>query len=152
MHAAFMEKVAVPEDGSACWLWTGPKHEKGYGLFNFRGLKVRAHRFAAAGFRMPETKLWACHRCDVPACVNPDHLFFARPIDNTLDMIQKGRRVPSHPTSETSRHTKLTIAEVAEIRREYANGVGLISLGLKYGVTKQNIFFIVKRKTWKGVA
>jgi hypothetical protein len=36
---------------------------------------------------------YACHRCDNPPCVNPDHLFVGTPRDNVQDMYAK-RRVP----------------------------------------------------------
>lgn len=150
MHAAFMEKVLVADEDS-CWIWQGARHEKGYGLFSFKGRKVRANRFAAAGFRVPETALLACHRCDNPPCVNPAHLFFASAAANTLDMIQKGRRVESHPTSETARHTRLTREQVEIIRLTYAidERATYSTLAAEFGCTKQNIAAIVKGKTWR---
>ncbi len=37
------------------------------------------------------TGMFACHHCDNPPCVRPDHLFLGTPKDNTEDMLRKGR-------------------------------------------------------------
>lgn len=149
LHRAFMEQVDAPDEDS-CWLWNGNKTEKGYGRFRSSGVEVRAHRFAAAGFRVPLTGLLACHRCDVPSCVNPDHLYWGRPVDNTTDMMQKGRHVPSGVSGEKCPRSKLTLAQVGEIRAAHAQGSASYStLAKAYGVTKQAIAAIITRKTWR---
>lgn len=35
--------------------------------------------------------MYACHKCDVPQCINPKHIFPGTASENTLDSIKKGR-------------------------------------------------------------
>jgi hypothetical protein len=57
-----------------------------------RGYPLRAHRLSlqiATG--QTGDGLSACHRCDVPSCVNPAHLFWGTVRDNARDAAAKGR-------------------------------------------------------------
>src|SRR4026208_1191601 len=60
----------------SCWLWTGLKNHNGYGVFGGRQHRTTTHRkmWAMTNGLIPDG-LFVCHRCDTPACVNPDHLF-----------------------------------------------------------------------------
>jgi hypothetical protein len=76
-----------------CWLWTGAKNNKGYGLI-WTGHRAfgYVHRFSYAEFVGPIGKLFVLHSCDKPLCFNPKHLFLGTQKDNLADMTKKGRR------------------------------------------------------------
>jgi len=81
-----------------CWLWTASKRNKGYGAFSYtrdgKMIQDRAHRYSWEIHKgsIPEG-LFVLHSCDVPACVNPSHLFLGNNQENVDDMMNKGRHV-----------------------------------------------------------
>ena len=85
-HSRFI----LPEPNSGCWLWDGSAIPQGYGNVRHNGRSVLAHRLSWFLFHgyWPERLL---HRCDVPACVNPGHLFEGTQSENMLDMVKKNR-------------------------------------------------------------
>jgi hypothetical protein len=96
----FSKFYTVDEKG--CWRWSGSKGKDGYGRLNkSQGKKgtskgMGAHRLSYEMYNGPITSgLYVCHSCDVPDCVNPDHLWLGTQQDNMDDMHNKGREVTS---------------------------------------------------------
>lgn len=88
-NARFDAKVVRSDN---CWEWTGSRNDFGYGLFYLKGDQVRAHRYSyERAFGAVPDGLYVLHKCDNPKCVRPDHLFLGTLVDNSRDMVSKGR-------------------------------------------------------------
>ncbi len=75
-----------------CWLWTSHKSTKGYGRFHADNRLHNAHRWLYEKLNGPIKKgLLACHRCDVPLCVRPSHIYIGTLSENALDAIARGQ-------------------------------------------------------------
>ena len=125
-----------------CWPWVGYRDSFGYGVFKHRGVKLRANRVALelSGTDIPDGFM-ACHHCDQPECVNPDHLFVGSHRDNMDDMAGKGRA----PRGERSGNAKLTAGQVAEIRE---SDLTAPPLARRFGVSETTIRAIRSKKLW----
>ena len=133
-----------PEPETGCWKWTGSK-TRGYGVFTFCRIPNYAHRFSYEIHKGPLNGLDVCHKCDVPDCVNPDHLFAGTQSDNCTDMWRKGRA--RQPLGERNSHSKLKREQVWEIRRREDKTQR--ELAAEYGVTLTMVSLIRRRKAWR---
>lgn len=136
----------------SCWEWTGRLHN-GYGSFDRKcpDGKWRPERAMRTSYRLlvepiPEG-LGVLHTCDNPKCVNPNHLFLGTNADNCADKVSKNRQ----QKGEDQPLSKLTEAEVQEIRNLHHQGHTLKQLGEQFGVDKSTIGYITRRKTWKHI-
>lgn len=87
----FWGRVALTADDSRCWEWTG-ETRNGYGIFNFKKVCYRAHRYAwfLVKGEHPRAGMFLCHKCDNRKCVNPNHLYEGTNQDNIRDRVMRG--------------------------------------------------------------
>lgn len=135
--------IPVPESG--CWLWTGAVDDCGYGRIAVNKINRTAHRISWLLHKGDIPKnMCVCHVCDVPSCVNPNHLFLGTHASNMKDRDEKGRGYVPHGTQHGK--CKLNETEVINIfndprhRTEIAND---------YDITKENVTAIKSGRTWK---
>jgi hypothetical protein len=161
--AAFWAKVdrRHPDE---CWEWTGAKTKAGYGVYN-HPKNQGAHRYSAEmAFGPVPPGMFVCHKCDNRSCVNPDHLFYGTPSDNSRDAFKKGRhKMPyfwSNPEWVAARtykrgadigSSKLTDADIIAIRQMRIAGASSNEIAKRYRLDRSTILDIIKGVHWKHV-
>lgn len=106
--------------GSRCWIWTGNINRvTGYGRAFGSNY---AHRIAYEMAKGTPKNPMILHRCDNPACVNPDHLYSGTAQDNARDREQR------------SKHTSKALSpeRAAELREAAAGGASIAELRQRF--------------------
>ncbi|NNF57032.1 MAG: hypothetical protein HKN04_02215 [Rhodothermaceae bacterium] len=94
-RVSFRAPPAISGLDGSCALWTGAKHERGYGRIRWHGRTIASHRLAwrleTGGY--PPVEMMVLHHCDRPGCVEPTHLYLGTAKDNYAAMRERGRAV-----------------------------------------------------------
>lgn len=146
----FISKVAMPtiSDPGACWLWSAGRRGA-YGRIWIGGSARAAHRVSWELHHGPVPEgMIVCHKCDVPACVNPDHLFIGTYADNTADMISKGRGVLSGSSNHNAKYTEEQISHAVSLVR---NGYSQTTAAKETGVHIVTLNAVLHGRQWRGL-
>lgn len=154
IDTSWHEERSIPVPESGCWLWLGCVCNKGYGLVTIARETRRAHRVGyqiATG--IAPGSLHVLHKCDTPRCINPAHLFLGTNAENVMDKVRKGRQavgvlISARMCGERQGISKLTTAQVLEIRRSNESGV---DLARRFNISQSVISEIRHRKSWTHV-
>lgn len=135
-----------------CLLYTaGCPNHSGHRRMSFYGRMTGVHRIAYTLAKGPVPEgLIVRHTCDVPNCVEPEHLLVGTHLDNADDRGRRGRT--AHPTGSKNGYARLTEGQVEQIlidlsRRELSQR----AIGLRYGVSQPTIARISAGITWTHV-
>lgn len=140
--------VIVSETG--CWIWTGAltNHQTHhYGNLPVRkSYNYKAHRYAAARFLKSDlaSKDFVCHTCDVPECVNPDHLYVGSAKTNARDRDFRARN--TYLRGEQHNMCKLTEAQAVEIFFLPGNHRKIAE---KFGISRPTVTAIKAGRLWR---
>lgn len=93
-----------------------------------------------------DPSLYACHTCrgGTVGCVNPRHLYWGTPAQNSMDKLRDG----THNRGSRQWRAKLTESDVLEIRQAARNGETHTSIAGRYGLARSTVSQIVRRKRW----
>jgi len=165
--ARFWSKVGDHSDPEACWLWTAGRDKKGYGRFGVGSVTYLSSRISwMIHHGLIANGLLVCHDCpggDNPSCINPNHLWLGTPLENSQDMVAKGRSTLGDrsgsrkhpdlvPQGSQRGNVKLSEADVLEIRRLYIpRKVTLQMLAAQFKSSQAVLSTIINRKAWKHV-
>lgn len=148
----FRGNVNATDDADSCHLWTGRRDRFGYGAIEFTHAgkrQQRAHRvsYILAHGAIPNG-LDVLHRCNVPACCRPSHLYAGTDAENVADRDRANRQA----RGEANGFSKLSAPRVIEIRRRYAGGEIARTIAEDLGISRRAVSDIVRRKRWGHLA
>ncbi len=138
----------IPEPNSGCWLWDGAMDADGYGRISAHGKSsALAHRVSYELHLGPVPEgMCICHKCDVPGCVNPQHLFAGTSSDNAMDRNAKDRQFDTRGSGNG--RANLSESDIPGIRSRIAAGESPAKIARDHGVTRRVIWLVKTGKAW----
>lgn len=137
------ETINEPFVTTPCHLWKGKTCDDGYACTSIFGKCIRTHILACEiknKKHRPKDQVTR-HLCGNKLCCNPDHLEFGTSTENAIDNVKHGKS-----------QAKLNGDIVREIRETNGkDGLTKVERAKKYNISKPNLQYIEKNKTWKHI-
>lgn len=147
-HSALREFIQANSTANVegCWLWQRYTMPKGHGRIRWLGKMELVHRLSFRAWHGEPGDLLVCHRCDVPSCVNPEHLFRGSHQDNMRDRNAKGRTARGERAGRS-----LPRSRVELIRWLAASGCRRSSIARAVDVATSTVSRILDGNRWSEV-
>lgn len=140
----FMSRVDNAPTERGCRLWLDSDADR-YGSFKFEGQVLAAHRVSYVLFVGPILDdLHVLHRCDVPKCVHPMHLFLGTEADNHADKAAKGR-------ASAGAHNGSAKIDEAQVLAIFQAAGRHEDIAKRFGVAKGTVSHIKTGRQWSSV-
>lgn len=141
------KKIAWQVNENDCWICTshaGNGH--GYPQYQVNGKPGYLSRYMYENkhSKIPDG-MCACHKCDTPMCINPDHIFLGTRADNNADKVSKNRQACE--IGELNSNSKLTEKQIIEIRN--IHDMKHRQIAEIYNVSKSHITNIRRNYNWR---
>jgi hypothetical protein len=135
-QAKFWAKILIG-DKEQCWPWTGYTKPTGHGLTSLDNLPIHASRKAWILTHGPiRDGLCVNHRCDNPACCNPDHMYLGTRADNMMDLWLK---TPPELRGANGRKRVLTDAQLEQLWKMRRAGALLRECADEFNIHLQTV-------------
>jgi hypothetical protein len=113
----------------------------------FRGFQGNRVALAIKLGRDIRPGMYACHRCDVPGCVNPDHLYEGSRADNSSDASRKQRTVGNDRAAILQVHG-LTDVIVRQVVTDLGATSPIPSIARRHGLLDGTVRAIATGYSW----
>lgn len=144
MNIAWLEH-RICKQPNGCWIWERGKNRFGYGWATITRKQMLAHRISWEIFNGKiESGKCVLHTCDIPSCVNPDHLFFGTRNDNNKDAAKKGRTNKPKGNRYAAKLNKYEIKIIRENVEKFTHQ----KLSEIFKVSRPTITNIINRKVY----
>lgn len=145
-----IEENSMPVTECGCWIWMLSTHRHGHGQLTYRYQHLAAHRCSYEAFKGPiPEEMHVLHRCNIPQCVNPDHLYLGKDLENAWDRIAAGTQV-NPPTLIGSEHPNSKLTE--DVARQIKNSRGTAKeVAARFGCHFQTVHQIRSGRQWRHV-
>lgn len=135
---AFLNEVLDGNSTPECIRWPFAHSSTGYAVIQKRGKLTAVHRLVCGKVHGPPKSkgMVAAHTCGNEWCINPAHLAWATPQQNSHDRLKHGT-------------TKFSEKDVHDIRGRLKSGASVSELAREYSATRLTIRSIRDRVTWQ---
>lgn len=139
----------IPIPFCGCHLWLGSVDKDGYGTIGrVGGAHLKAHRESFREYVCDPGDFHVLHKCDLPPCINPAHLYLGDPATNGLDKKLRGRARTQPRPGELNPMARFTQLEVDRMRKFYSDGMLQKDVAKIFNTSQPVVSKIVNFERW----